>query len=98
MPTNNYLYNPTRTQNTTLGDLRIDQHFHSSDTLFGRYSYNKVNTFMPGQLPSVGNIGPGGQAGTYPGLSEITTHNGQLGYTHAFTSNLLLKLPIVRTE
>lgn len=90
--TNNYLYNPSRTQNTTLGDLRIDQHFSNSDTLFGRYSYNKVNTFVPGQLPSVGTIGPGGQAGTYPGLSEITTHNGQLGYTHTFTPKLLLEL------
>jgi hypothetical protein len=90
--TNNYLYNPARTQNTLLGDLRIDQHFTNSDTLFGRYSYNKVNTFMPGQLPSVGSIGPGGTAGTYPGLSEITTHNGQLGYTHAFTPNLLIEL------
>jgi hypothetical protein len=92
VPTNNYLYNPARTQNTTLGDLRIDQHFHNADTLFGRYSYNKVNTFVPGQLPSVGNIGPGGQAGTFPGLSEITTHNGQLGYTHAFAPNLLVEL------
>ena len=92
VPTNNYLYNPARTQNTTLGDLRIDQHFPNSDTLFGRYSYNKVNTFVPGQLPPVGNIGPGGTAGTYPGLSEITTHNGQLGYTHAFTPRLLLEL------
>jgi hypothetical protein len=92
VPTNNYLYNPARTQNTTLGDLRIDQHFPNSDTLFGRYSYNKVNTFVPGQLPSVGAIGPGGQASTYPGLSEITTHNGQLGYTHTFTPNLLMEL------
>ncbi len=92
VPTNNYLYNPARSQNTTLGDLRIDQHFKNSDTLFGRYSYNKVNTFVPGQFPSVGNLGPGGQAGTYPGLSEITTHNGQLGYTHAITPNLLLDL------
>lgn len=92
VPTNNYLYNPARTQNTMLGDVRIDQHFVNSDTLYGRYSYNKVNTFIPGQLPSVGNVGPGGQAGTYPGLSEITTHNGQLGYTHAFTPNLLMEL------
>lgn len=92
LPTNNFLYNPARTQNTTLGDLRIDHHFGERDTLFGRYSYNNVNTFMPGQLPAVGDIGPGGQAGTYPGLSEITTHNGQLGYTHAFTPNLLLDL------
>jgi len=92
VPTNNYLYNPARTQNTTLGDVRIDEHFRNSDTLFGRYSYNKVNTFVPGQLPSVGNIGPGGTAGTFPGASEITTDNGQLGYTHAFTPNLLLDL------
>lgn len=92
VPTNNFLYNPARTQNTTLGDLRIDHHFDDRDTLFGRYSYNKVNTFVPGQLPSVGPIGPGGQAGTFPGLSEITTHNGQLGYTHTFTPNLVLDL------
>lgn len=92
VPQNNYLYNPARIQNTTLGDLRLDHHFSDSDTLFGRYSYNKVNTFVPGQLPSVGSVGPGGQAGTYPGLSEITTHNGQLGYTHAFTPNLLMEL------
>ena len=92
VPTNNYLFDPARTQNTTLGDLRIDQHFPNSDTLFGRYSYNDVNTFVPGQLPAVGDIGPGGQAGTYPGQSEITTHNGQLGYTHTFTPNLLMEL------
>jgi hypothetical protein len=92
VPQNNFLYNPARTQNTSLGDLRIDHHFSNSDTLFGRYSYNNVNTFMPGQLPAVGIIGPGGQAGTYPGLSEITTNNGQLGYTHTFTPNLLMEL------
>lgn len=92
VPQNNFLYNPARTQNTSLGDLRIDHHFSNSDTLFGRYSYNKVNTFVPGQLPAAGGVGPGGQAGTYPGLSEITTNNGQLGYTHAFTPNLLMEL------
>lgn len=92
VPTNNFLYNPPRVQNTTLGDLRIDQHFSDADTLFGRYSYNKVNTFEPGQLPNVGDIGPGGTAGTFPGNSEITTHNGQMGYTHTFTPNLLLDL------
>lgn len=89
---NNYLYNPARTQNSTLGDLRIDQHFPNSDVLFGRYSYNSVSTFMPGQLPPVDGVQPGGTAGSYPGLSQITTHNGQAGYTHPFSPNLLLDL------
>ena len=92
VPQNNFLFDPARTQNTSLGDLRIDHHFGNADTLFGRYSYNKVETFVPGQLPTAGGIGAGGQASTYPGLSQITTHNGQLGYTHAFTPNLLLEL------
>lgn len=92
VPTNNYLYNPPRVQNTTLGDLRIDHHFSDTDILFARYSHNRVNTFMPGQLPNVGNIKPGGTAGTFPGNSEITTNNGQAGYTHAFSSSLLLDL------
>jgi hypothetical protein len=90
--TNNYFYNPARTQNATLGDLRMDQHFRNTDTLFVRYSYNKVNTFMPGQLPAVNGVQPGGTAGTFPGLSDITTHNGQAGYTHTFTPNLLMDL------
>lgn len=91
-PSNNFLYNPPRVQNTTLGDLRIDQHFNDANTLFGRYSYNKVSTFMPGQFPNIGSIGPGGTAGTYPGNSAITTHNGQMGYTHAYTPHLLMDL------
>ena len=92
--TNNYFYNPAETQNSTLGDLRIDQHFKNADTLFGRYSYNSVSTFMPGQLPAVDGVQPGGTAGTYPGLSQITTNNGQAGYTHPFSSNLLLQLRV----
>ena len=33
-------------------DGRIDHHFHKGDTL-GRYSYNNVNTNVPGWFPTV---------------------------------------------
>jgi hypothetical protein len=89
---NNFLFDPARTQNTTLGDLRIDHHFSPTDILFGRYSYNNVKTFVPGQLPSVGSIQPGGTPGTFPGTSIITTNNGQLNYSHVFSPRLLLEL------
>lgn len=93
VPSNNFLYNPARVQNTTLGDLRIDHHFSPSDTLFGRYSYNKVTTFVPGQLPPVGSIQPGGTiSGLFPGNSDITTNNGQLSYSHLFSPRLLMEL------
>jgi hypothetical protein len=34
-------------QTTLSADGRIDQHFSNGDTLFGRYSYNNVNTNVP---------------------------------------------------
>ncbi len=95
VPRNNFLYDPARVQNSTLGDLRIDQHFGQNDVLFGRYSYNKVTTYVPGQLPAVNNVQAGGTAfGLFPGNSAITVHNGQLNYSHIFSPHLLLELRV----
>ncbi|NUQ28752.1 MAG: TonB-dependent receptor [Acidobacteriaceae bacterium] len=92
VPTNNYLYKPARTQNSTLGDLRIDHHFGTNDTLFARYSYNDVKTFVPGPFPNVAGVASGNNTSSFPGSSVITTHNGQLGYTHIFSSKLVMDL------
>jgi len=51
--TNNFTYDPLRTQNSTTFDTRIDQQISSKDTFYGRYSYNNVNTLTPTNLPNV---------------------------------------------
>ena len=96
---NHYISAPSRTQFSHTFDVRIDHHFSEKDTLFGRYSYNKVDTVVPGAFPSV-NIGsetyyPGGQipggAGSM-GDSFMGAQHLSLNYLHIFRPNLLLEL------
>lgn len=39
--TNNFVYNPSASLYSSLGDVRIDHHFSQKDTLFGRYSITR---------------------------------------------------------
>ena len=90
---NNFVYNPSSSLYSSLGDLRIDHHFNAKDTLFARYSYNRTQAFTPPYLPPVNGVQAGGTvAGTLPGNNLTVAHNGQLGYTHIFTPALLLEL------
>ncbi len=50
---NNYVSEPTRTQTSDTFDFRVDQHLSDKDTLYGRYSFNNVNTLTPSSAPSV---------------------------------------------
>ena len=88
---NNFLFNPTASLYSNIGDVRIDHHFSASDTLFGRYSYNRTNAFSPPSFPNVNGVAAGG-ALTNNGYNNIIAHNGQLGYTHIFTPSLLMEL------
>ncbi len=90
---NNFLYNPSAALYSSLGDVRIDHHFTQKDTLFGRYSYNRTQAYTPPYLPGVNGVQAGGNiSGTLPGNNLTQAHNGQFGYTHVFTPNLLLEL------
>src|SRR5271170_3373765 len=44
---NNYITSPQRTQYSNSFDIRIDHKFNDRNLFFGRYDYNKVNTFTP---------------------------------------------------
>jgi len=93
---NNFVAAPNKTQYALSLDGRIDQNFKNGDRLFGRYSYNDVNTLVPGAFPVVSeagmNIQPGGNLFSYPGRSVTKAHNVQFDYVHAFTPNLLMEL------
>ncbi len=89
---NNFLYNPAASFNSSTADIRLDHHFNGSNTLFGRYSYNNSHAFTPPLLPNVNGVAPGGSLQPVPGYSNTLLHNGVIGYTHIFTPSLLLEL------
>ena len=89
---NNFLYDPPAVQNASLADARIDDHIGTSDTLFGRYSYNNTVTLTPPFYPSVNGVFNAGPNPPAPGTSDIITHNVVLGYTHIYTPKLLMEL------
>jgi len=93
---NNYVAAPNKTQFAFTADGRIDENFKNGDTLFGRYSYNNVNTYIPGAFPAVQEEGleiqPGGATFNFAGPSITKTHGVQLNYVHLFTPNLVMEL------
>ena len=86
---NNFTFSPTRTQNSSTADGRVDHTFKSGDSIFARETFNDVSTFTPPLLPIVNGINPGGSLAAFSGQSVDTAHNAVLGYTHVFTANLL---------
>jgi hypothetical protein len=100
IPQNNFLYNPALRQTIYLGDIRVDQHFNSNNSLFSRYSQNSTTTFIPALFPQVaptGAIAAGTNSAPAPGNSQQDTRNAQLGYTHIFTPNLISETKISYT-
>jgi hypothetical protein len=100
---NNFVYTPNLTQNTDLFDVRGDHHFSDRTTLYGRYSFNNVTTFLPGAFPLV-TVGSGSSAvsGVQPGSGTFGAANAEfsgnsaerqmqmgLTLTHIFKSNLM---------
>jgi hypothetical protein len=41
---NNFLYAPTKLQRALTGDIRIDHNFSAGDRIYGRFSYNPVQS------------------------------------------------------
>ena len=95
---NNYVINPNKSQTSNVFDVRIDHSFNSNNLLYGRYTYNKVNTFTPAQLPVANNSGPlagiygGGGRYNFSGPAIDEAQQYELSYTHIFNSNLVVDL------
>jgi hypothetical protein len=85
---------PRATQTSNIYDIRLDHQVNQNDAIFGRYSYNHVDTFVPGTFPTATVAGLSVQSpnDAFNGFSPSIAHNLSLSYRHIFTQNLLLQL------
>jgi Carboxypeptidase regulatory-like domain/TonB dependent receptor len=96
--TSNYISNPNKIQNSNVFDARIDHQFNASNSIFGHYTYNKVDTFIPPEIPStitsgpLAGIIPGGAPGNYSGPATDIAQQPEFNYTHIFSPALVLDL------
>lgn len=89
---NNFTINPVKTQDADIFDIRVDEVMSGGNSLYGRYSYNKTTTFLPGGLPVAPNgINPIGDEG-YSGTSPQRAQSAEAKYVHVFGSHLVLEL------
>jgi Carboxypeptidase regulatory-like domain len=100
--TNNFLFDPNRTQFSTTFDARVDHHFSNNDLFYARFTSNNVSSVIPTNLPNVTingvSINPGNGQFGFAGPAKDVAYNGQLNYTHIFSSNLLLELKAAYTR
>jgi Carboxypeptidase regulatory-like domain/TonB dependent receptor len=76
----NFLYQAPRGNNLEQFDIRVDENFANSNTMFGRYSQGSASTPNPGIFP--GFLGGGGN-------SKADNKQLALGDTHIFSPRLL---------
>jgi hypothetical protein len=91
--TNLFITDPRKTQYSTTFDGRIDHRFNNSNNLYGRYTYNKVDTTTPAQLPNtVNGLVAGGGRWNFAGPAHDKAQQFALNFTHVFTQNVILQL------
>lgn len=100
--TNNFVFDPNKTQYSTTFDARVDHRISNSDFFYGRFTSNNVSSVIPTSLPNVTiggvSINPGNGQFGFAGPAQDNAYNGQLNYTHVFNSNLLLELKAAYTR
>ena len=88
----NYTISPSSTQSSNTFDVRVDHKFNTNNLLFGRYDYNKVNTFTPPALGVVNGLQISGGRYNFDGPATDYASQLGLGFTHIFNPNLVLDL------
>ena len=92
-PSNNFTFTGGQTQFTSTYDGKVDHRFSSRDSMFARYTFNTVASFIPGSFPVVNGVDPGsGPYGNFSGPASDQEHSAALGFTHLFASNLILDI------
>lgn len=79
----NYLANPVKTLNDYQGDLRVDHNFSNNDRIFGRFSAEEADQYLPTGLPDFGATGGFSSNQTF----ETSAKNLALSHTHVFKNN-----------
>jgi len=91
--TNNSIISPNKTQSGNSFDVRVDHRFNDRNQFFGRYDYNKYNTFTPPGLGTAPNgLQISGGRYDFDGPATDTAQQYGFGFTHIFTPNLVLDL------
>jgi len=76
--TSNFLNEPVRSLNETKFDVRVDQNFSSSDSMFARFSYDQAVSYVPGGAPGFA------EANAFASNQGIANHarSAAIGETH----------------
>ena len=88
---NNFTMSPNKMDREDKFDARVDHQFNTSNTFFGRFSFNDGNIVTPGALPAVGDIQPVGINGGFPGSALIRAENAGANYVHTFSPTFLME-------
>lgn len=65
-------------------DIRIDENISSKDSIFGRYSWSRSPSFIPGPFTGYADGGGFGD-----GDQKVDTQGAAVSYTHTFTPTLI---------
>ena len=98
--TNKYVGSETKTQFSHVFDVRVDHQLNDSNSMYARFSYNKVDTESPGPFPKkkFGSTGIELYPSSGLGIAPQIAYNALLNYVHTFTPNLLLELKAAYTR
>jgi len=84
-----FVFNPVKSQREDDFDVRVDHRVSDGSSFFTRYSFNDANTFLPSQLPPVGDIDVGGDPFAWSGSSLQRSQGLQLNYVRSFGPSFL---------
>ena len=80
----NFNINRNSFTNVNQFDIRIDENISSKDSIFGRYSWSRSPSFIPGPFTGYADGGGFGD-----GDQHVDTQGAALSYTHSFTPTLV---------
>jgi Carboxypeptidase regulatory-like domain/TonB dependent receptor-like, beta-barrel len=95
---NNYIISPNKTQDYNLYDARVDHRFNDKNLFFGRWSYNKVNSFTPPNFGTVNGVQVSGGRYNFDGPATDFATQFAFGFTHIFSPALLVDLRLGYTR
>lgn len=80
----NFVNQPTRRLDETKFDVRLDHNISASDSVFGRFSYDQANSYVPGG----GGVGNFTESSAFGSNQNIINHGRQIaiGETHTFSA------------